>query len=128
MPDYNSTVRNDRMTVVRDASNGGKLALYDGTKPAGGGAITTKLAEFNLATPCGTVTGGVLTFTDPANTTVIADGQATWARITDSGSAWVADFTVSQVGGSGEIRLTEDNLTTGMSLDVTSLTITEGNP
>lgn len=128
MPDYNSTVRNDRMTVVRDASNGGKLALYDGTKPAAGGTATTKLAEFNLATPCGTVTGGVLTFTDPSNTTVIADGQCTWARITNSGGSWVADFTASQVGGTGEIRLTEDNLTTGMTLDVTSLTITEGNP
>lgn len=127
MPDYNTTVRNDRMFVVRDASNGGKLALYDGTKPAPGGAVTTKLAEFNLATPCGSVTGGVLTFTDPANATVIADGQATWARITNSGGSWVADFTVSQVGGTGEIRLTEDNLTTGMALDVTSLTITEGN-
>lgn len=128
MPDYNSTVRNDRMTVVRDASNGGKLALYDGVKPAAGGTATTKLAEFSLATPCGTVTSGVLTFTDPSNTTVIADGQCTWARITNSGGSWVADFTASQVGGTGEIRLTEDNLTTGMTLDVTSLTITEGNP
>jgi hypothetical protein len=128
MPDYNTTVRNDRMTVVRDAADGGKLSLYSGVKPAAGGAITTLLAEFNLATPSGTVTGGVLTFTDPANTTVVASAQATWARITDSSSAWVADLTVSQVGGTGEIRLTEDDLTTGMTLDVTSLTITEGNP
>jgi hypothetical protein len=127
MPDYNTTVRNDRMFVVRDASNGGKLALYDGVKPAPGGSVTTKLAEFNLATPCGSVASGVLTFTDPANATVSASGQATWARITNSGGSWVADFTVSQVGGTGEIRLTEDNLTTGMALDVTSLTITEGN-
>lgn len=127
MPDYNTTVRNSRMQVVADASDGGKLALYSGTKPAPGGTATTKLAEFDLATPCGTVTGGVLTFTDPSNTTVIADGQCTWARITDGGT-WVADFTASQVGGTGEIRLTEDNLTTGMTLDVTSLTITEGNP
>jgi hypothetical protein len=127
MPNYNTTVRNDRMTVVRNAANGGKLSLYSGTKPAGGGAITTLLAEFNLANPSGTVTGGVLTFTDPANATVVASGQATWARITDSSSAWVADFTCSQVGGDGEIRLTEDDLTTGMTLDVTSLTITEGD-
>lgn len=127
MPSYNTTVRNDRMSVVNTASSGGKLALYDGTKPAPGGATTTKLAEFNLSTPAGAVSGGVLTFTDPANTTVIADGQATWARITNSGGSWVADFTVSQVGGTGEIRLTEDNLTTGMALDVTSLTITEGD-
>ena len=128
MPDYNTTVRNDRMSVVNTASSGGKLSLYSGTKPAPGGAITTLLAEFNLASPAGTVTGGVLTFTDPMNTTVLASGQATWARITDSGGSWVADFTVSQVGGTGEIRLTEDDLTTGMVLDVTSLTITEGNP
>lgn len=128
MPDYNTTVRNDRMAVVNTASSGGKLSLYSGTKPAPGGAITTLLAEFTLASPAGSVTGGVLTFTDPTNTTVLADGQATWARITNSGGSWVADLTVSQVGGTGEIRLTEDNLTTGMVLDVTSLTITEGNP
>lgn len=127
MPNYNTTVRNARMTVVRDAANGGKLALYSGTKPTGGGAVTTKLAEFNLANPSGTVSGGVLTFTDPSNTTVIANGQATWARITDSGGSWVADFTCSQVGGTGEIRLTEDDLTTGMTLDITALTITEGD-
>lgn len=127
MPNYNTTVRNARMTVVRDAANGGKLSLYSGTKPAAGGPITTLLADFDLASPSGSVTGGVLTFTDPSNTTVVASGQATWARITDSGNAWVADFTCSQVGGDGEIRLTEDNLTTGMILDITSLTITEGD-
>jgi hypothetical protein len=127
MPNYNTTVRNDRMSVVNVASSGGKLALYSGTKPAGGGAVTTKLAEFNLASPAGVVSGGVLTFTDPSNATVIANGQCTWARITDSGGSWVADFTCSQVGGTGEIRLTEDDLTTGMTLDITALTITEGD-
>lgn len=127
MPNYNTTVRNDRMTVVNTASSGGKLSLYNGTKPAPGGAVTTKLAEFNLASPAGVVTGGVLTFTDPANTTVLADGTSTWARITNSGGSWVADFTVSKVGGTGEIRLTENVLTTGMVLDITSLTITEGD-
>ena len=128
MPDYNTTVRNDRMSVVNSASAGGKLALYNGTKPAGGGAATTKLAEFNLSSPAGAVSGGVLTFTDPANATVLADGTCTWARITSSGGTWVADFTASKVGGTGEIRLTENVLTTGMTLDITSLTITEGNP
>ncbi len=128
MPSYNTTVRNSRMTVVRDAANSGKLALYNGTKPAAGGTATTKLAEFSLANPSGTVSSAVLTFTDPSNTTVLADGTCTWARITDSGGSWVADFTASKVGGTGEIRLTENVLTTGMTLDVTSLTITEGDP
>jgi hypothetical protein len=116
------------MTVVRDAVNGGKLSLYNGTKPAGGGTATTLLAEFTLLNPSGTVTGGVLTFSDPVNTTVIADGTCTWARMTNPAGSWVADFTASKVGGSGEIRLTENILTTGMVLDVTSLTITEGDP
>jgi hypothetical protein len=127
MPNYNTTVRNNRMGVVNTASAGGKLSLYSGTKPAAGGAVTTLLAQFTLANPAGTVTNGVLTFTDPSNVTVSANGTATWARITDSGNAFVGDFTVSKVGGSGEIRLTENVLTTGMTLDVTSLTITEGN-
>jgi hypothetical protein len=128
MPDYNPTLRDDRMELLNTEASGGKLALYTGPKPAAGGAATTKLAEFSLGTPAGTVASAVLTFTDPADATVIADGTAVWARISDSATAWVADFTVSTTSGSGEIRLTDVNLLTGMILDITSLTITEGNP
>jgi hypothetical protein len=128
MPNYSTTVRNDRMSVVNAASAGGKLAFYVSPKPATGGATTTKLAEFNLNTPAGVVAGAVWTFADPIDATVIADGTVTWARITNNVGGFVADFTVSNLAGAGEIKLTDVNLLVGMILDVTSLTITEGNP
>jgi hypothetical protein len=128
MPDYSTTVRNGRMEVVNTAASGGKLTFYTGPKPAAGGAVTTKLAEFALNSPAGVVAASVLTLADPLNATTVADGTVVWARITDSGAAFVADFTVSNLAGSGEIKLTDVNLLTGMILDVTSLTITEGNP
>lgn len=128
MPDYSAPVRNGRMEVVNTAASGGKLSLYTGPKPAAGGAATTLLGAFDLATPAGVVSGAVLTFTDPADVNVVANGTAVWARITDSSDAWVGDFTVSTLVGSGEIRLSDVNLLTGMVLDVVTLSITEGNP
>jgi hypothetical protein len=128
MPDYSTTIRNARMEVVNTAASGGKLAFYTGPKPAPGGAVTTKLAEFSLASPAGVVANAEWTFTDPTDTNAIADGAVQWARITGSGGAFVADFTVSNLSGSGEIKVTDVNLLVGMVLDLTSLTITEGNP
>jgi len=127
MPNYSTTLRNARAEEVNSAASGGKLRIYNGTKPAPGGAATTLLCEFNLASPAGTVSSAVLTFTDPADATVTNNGQATWARIVDSGGTWVADFTVSNMIESGEIKLTDDILAAGQILNVTSLTITEGN-
>lgn len=128
MPDYSIGIRDDRMEVVNTASSGGSLVFYTGPKPAPGGAATTELGSFALATPAGTVSGGVLTFTDPPDVEVVADGTAVWARILDSVGAWVGDFTVSNQTGSGEIRLSDVNLLTGMVLDLITLSITEGNP
>jgi hypothetical protein len=116
------------MELVNTAASGGTLTLYTGPKPAAGGAATTSLGAFDLSTPAGTVSGGVLTFTDPSDIEVVANGTAVWARIADSSDAWVGDFTVSNLSGSGEIRLTDVNLLTGMILDVVTLSITEGNP
>jgi len=128
MPDYNTALRNARMGLVNTAASGGSLLLYTGPKPAPGGAGTTVLGSFDLQTPAGTVSAGVLTFTDPPDVAVVANGTAVWARIVDSSDAWVGDFTVSNLSGSGEIRLTDVNLLTGMILDVVTLSITEGNP
>lgn len=127
MPNYSTTLRNARMEQVNSAASGGKLRIYNGTKPAPGGTATTLLCEFNLATPAGTVSSAVLTFTDPADAVVTNNGQATWARIVNSSGTWVADFTVSNLIGSGEIKLTDTILSASQILNVTSLTITEGD-
>ena len=57
------TARASQIVAAIDAGAGaGKLRLYNGTRPATGGTVTTLLAELTFSDPCGTVTSGVLTF------------------------------------------------------------------
>ena len=57
------TARASQIVAAIDAGAGaGKLRLYNGTRPATCGAVTTLLAELTFSDPCGTVTSGVLTF------------------------------------------------------------------
>lgn len=126
MPSYNLALRNARMQDINTASSGGTLTLYGGTKPAPGGDPTTALAVFNLKTPAGTVANATLDFTNPGDAIVNADGQVTWARIAKDG-AWVADFTVSDAGGTGEIQMSSTKVSVGIDLSITGFKIVEGD-
>ena len=61
-----TTLRNarlDQITAAIDAGTAGLLRIYDGSRPATGGAATTLLAELTLSDPSsGAAAGGVLTF------------------------------------------------------------------
>jgi hypothetical protein len=111
----------------------GKLRIYDGTRPAGGGAATTLLAEFTLSSPAApAASGGAVTFTNPANVNGSASGTATWARITTSGGTYVMDCDVTGTAGAGPVKLNGDGagnatITSGQPVQCTSFTITEGN-
>lgn len=128
MPSYNLALRNQRMTdIITAVGATGTLTIYSGTKPVSGGQPTgTALAIFTLANPIGTTANGVLTFTNPPSTTVLANGLATWARIAVT-AGWVADFTVSNAGGGGEIQMSTANVTANVSLSLTGFNITEGD-
>jgi hypothetical protein len=126
---YSTTVRNamlDSITTAIGAS--GLLRIYDGARPASGGAATTLLAELALsATAAPAAAGGVLTFnaitTDAsANNT----GTATWFRVTTSGGAFVIDGSVSTSGS--DLNLTSTSIVATQPVSVTSFVITEGNP
>jgi hypothetical protein len=75
---YATTLRNAQLDAITTAvGNAGKLRIYDGTRPATGGAATTLLAEFTLGTPfAAAAAAGVLSPTLPANTTGAAAGTA----------------------------------------------------
>lgn len=122
-----TTLRNARLDSITTAvGSAGKLAIYDGTRPATGGTATVKLAEFTLGSPfSGAAAAGVLSPTLPSNTTGITGGTATWYRITTSGGTFVLD---GSAGVSGtDLLLNTATISTGVTCSVTAHTITEAN-
>lgn len=121
---YSTTLRNAQLDAITTAvGNAGKLALYDGVRPATGGAATTKLAEFTLGTPFApAAAAAVLSPTLPGATTGLAAGIATWGRITTSGGTFVIDLGVGT-----DITLNTTTVSVGVACLVTSWTITRGN-
>ncbi len=115
--------------ITTRAGNAALLRIYDGTRPATGGAATTLLAELTCGTPfaaaasSGVLTLGAITDDSSANAT----GTATWFRIVQSdGSTHVMD---GDVGTSGsDLNLTSTSIVATQSVSVSSFVITEGNP
>lgn len=119
-----STEHNEaRLTGTRDfldlGSNPAKLRLYNGTRPANGGPVTTLLAEIKLDKPCGTVADGMLTLTSADTPLCLATGEATWGRIVNGNGTFAQDGNVSTVeAGTGEIQLDDVNLLAGGRVQV----------
>ncbi len=127
---YSTTlVRNVMLDAITTAiGSNGLLRIYDGTRPASGGAATTLLAELALsATAAASASSGALTFSaitqdSSANNT----GTATWFRVTTSGGTYVIDGNVGTSGS--DLNLTTTSITQTQPVSVTSFVITEGNP
>lgn len=121
------TLRDSRLdAIVTAIGTSGKVRIYDGSRPATGGAATTLLAELPLSATAGTVTGGVLTFSAiTADSSADATGTATWFRVLTSANAAVID---GDVGTSGsDLNLNTTSIVTAGSVSITSFTITEAN-
>lgn len=122
---YNAAVRTARMTVARDAIDGGPAA---GVLQIGTAGMALVLAEITLGDPCGTVTGNVLTFSGfpREDTAANASGLAAAARIRDSNAVDV--ITGLTVGTSGtDIVLDVVNLVAGQRVVINSATITHAS-
>lgn len=125
---YAAGLRNAQLDAITTfAGNGALLRLYSGTRPATGGAVTTKLAEFTLGTPLAAgAASAVLSPTLPADTTGLAAGDATWFRIVKAdGTTHVID---GSAGTSGtDLILNTATISVGVAVSVTAFTITRGN-
>ena len=124
---YVTTLRNTQLDAITTAvGNAGKLAIYDGTRPATGGTATNKLAEFTLGTPfASAAAAGVLSPTLPADVTALLSGTATWYRITTSGGTFIMD---GSAGTSGtDLILNSAAISSGATVSITAHTITAGN-
>lgn len=117
----------DEITARAGAS--ALLRIYDGSRPATGGAATTLLAELTCnATFAPGASSGVLTLNAiTADASANATGTATWFRIVQSGgSTHVLDGNVGTSGS--DLNFNTVSFVIGGNVAVTSFTITDGNP
>jgi len=129
-----TTIRNNKATQVKNAldadTNPGYFEFYDGTQPATGAAVTTqnKLGTCALSKPCGTVSGGALTFSSISDdTSADHDGTATWLRAKDGAGTFCFDMTVTDLAGAGPCKLDDTAIIAGGRISVASCVLTEGN-
>jgi hypothetical protein len=127
-----NSVRNTRVDAIRTAidagAGAGLLRIYSGSKPGtkGGTPAGTLLAELTCADPCGSSSSGVLTFTVPfSDTSANATGTAAFFYLVDSTGAFVCDGDCATSGS--DLNLTTLSIVSGQPVQVTSLTITDGN-
>lgn len=119
---YNTNVKNTRMTAVRDAIDAG---AGPGVLQIGTAGMGTVLAEITLGDPSGTIATGVLTFSGfpRSDTTANASGTAAAARIRDSNNVDIV--TGLTVGTSGaDINLDTTTITAGQQVQINSAAIT----
>lgn len=120
---YSSAVKDNRMTQVLTAIDGGAGAGYIEICSAAYAAV---LATITLSDPCGSVGSNALTLTMPkSDTNADATGTAAIARIKDSnGNIIVSGLTVG--AGSGDINLSSVAITAGDTVTLNSAVITHG--
>ncbi len=118
---YSNTVKDNRMTQVLNAIDGGAGAGYIEICSAAYAAV---LATITLSDPCGTVGTQALTLTMPkSDTNADNTGTAAIARIKDStGTIVVSGLTVSTSGA--DINLSSLAITAGDTVTRNSAVIT----
>ena len=133
---YAVPLRNIQLDCITTAfGTSALLRIYDGSRPATGGAATTKLAEFTMgaafAPTLGSTGTAVLLPNLPGTSTGLASGTATWARLVKSNGTstdFTIDFSVTGTGSGGDVTVNTTTITSGIAVALTSASITAGNP
>ena len=123
---YNTTVKNARLTVTRDAvdqgASFGKLVI--GTSALSG--ATGVLATITLQDPSASVSGGVLTLAGtPLSAAATAAGTAAKAELRDSNDVVIAS-NLSVGTSATDIIINSTSIAVGQTVQVSSGTITHG--
>jgi hypothetical protein len=126
---YHVALRNAQLDEITARAGGSALLrIYDGSRPATGGAATTLLAELVCnATFAPAASGGVLTLNAiAADASANATGTATWFRIVQSdGTTHVMDGSAGTAGT--DLVLNTASIVAGANVSISSATITAGN-
>ncbi|MER5420351.1 hypothetical protein [Streptosporangium roseum] len=123
------TAAADAVVDLLDAGSGAAtIEIRSGSQPATANttATGTLLATFTLADPAfGAASSGVATMAStPRTTTGVAAGDAGWFRAKDSSGATVYDGSVTATGGGGQIELATVTISVGLTVELTSATVT----
>lgn len=125
---FATTLRNSRanaITAARDAAvTPGEVRIYNGARPASGGAATLLLAALPFSDPSApTAVAGVLTASVISDDTSADNtGTATWFREVDGDGVFVTDGDVGT-----DLVLNTNSITAGLNVSITSYVTTEGN-
>lgn len=117
---YAAALRTTRMNDVKTAIDSGTA----GSLEIGTAAMASILATIALSSPCGSVSGDVLTLTMPhSDTSADNTGTAAAARIKDSaGNVIVSGLTVGL--SAANVILDSLSITAGQTVTINSATIT----
>lgn len=125
---FSTTLRGNRAQELLDlAGTNPKIKFYNGTVPATGGTPSgTLLGTVACSGALGTRSGAVITMNSTLTQTNSShvNGTPTFARITDSADAFVADIDIGS--GSGNMQFT-GTVQNGVNIVLNASTITEGN-
>lgn len=106
------------------------LKFYDGAQPAAPGTAVgaqVLLGTVVASDPIATEASGVVTFSAMTQDSAAdASGTVTWARLLDGDGVAVADFDVSNTGGTGAIKMNTTTIVAGGPVRVDSFVITIG--
>ena len=123
---YDISLKNTRMSAVVSAiDNGGAGSLLFGTSLGFGGANLLATITFNAT--CGTVSGGVLTFsgTPLVDSSAANTGTATEGEVEDGvGHVVISGLTIGT--SATDIVLSSTSIVSGQSVTITAATITHG--
>lgn len=125
---YVAALRNAQLDAITTAvGNAALLRIYNGARPATGGAATTLLGQLTCGTPfapaaaAGVLTPNAVTQDSAADAT----GTATWFRLVTSAAAFMIDGDVATSGS--DLNLNTTSIVIGGPIAVTAWTITRGN-
>lgn len=128
-----ATTRTSQIQQIATALNNGSIKLFSGSVPANTAASdpATTIATGTLPAAL-TASAGAFAFSNLSLTGAAGAGAApgtmpTVARFYNSaGTTCIAQMTVTATGGGGDITL-QNNVATGQTVTLTTVTFTEGN-
>lgn len=107
----------------------GTISFFGGSRPATGAAITVQPSAGSVATltkPCGTVSGGDLTFAAISPGVAVGGVVITWARFRDGAGSFVADASVGMAGSGADIIFDDNEPAAGYALAPTGVQVIRG--
>lgn len=115
-----------------DGFDGGQLIIYDGARPASADVAIgaqVPLVTFNLPTPAfgdaaATTPGATATANDIPAVQASATSTATFFRMKSADGTRIIDGTVTDVNGTGDLKLSSTSVISGIDVTVVSLTVT----